>query len=91
MTAVQLLIFFFKRSEKLNSIRKLSITFHDVPSYPILIIGSIGMELARAVFWGNIKSISIRLLKKSLQKKKALIKEQKELNERLEKKDLKNL
>ena len=72
----------------------MSIPFYDFPSSPILIIGALGIAVAIAVFLSLSKNISIRLWTKEVaKKKKALIKEQKELNERLEKieQDLKNL
>ena len=73
---------------------KLSIPFYDFPSSPILIIGAIGIALALAVFFVSYQKYFDSPLNKELaEKKKALIKEQKELNERLEKieQDLKNL
>jgi len=72
----------------------LSIPFYDFPSSPILIIGALGIALAIAVFLVAYKKYFSSPLNKELaEKKKALIKEQKELNERLEKieQDLKNL
>ena len=72
----------------------MSIPFYDFPSYPILIIGALGITVAIAVFFVlNQKYFNSPLNKELAKKKKALIKEQKELNERLEKieQDLKNL
>jgi len=72
----------------------LSIPFYDFPSSPILIIGSLGIVLAILVFFVAYQKYFNSPLNNELKKKKkALIKEQKELNERLEKiaKDLKNL
>ena len=75
-------------------IRKLSIPFYDFPSSPILIIGALGIAVAIAVFFVSYQKYFNSPFNKELaEKKKALIKEQKELNERLEKieQDLKNL
>ena len=72
----------------------LSIPFYDFPSSPILIIGALGISVAIAVFFVSFQKYFNSPLNKELaEKKKALIKEQKELNERLEKieQDLKNL
>ena len=72
----------------------LSIPFYDFPSSPILIIGALGIAVAIAVFFVSYQKYFNSPLNKELaDKKKALIKEQKELNERLEKieQDLKNL
>ena len=72
----------------------MSIPFYDFPSSPILIIGSLGIVLAILVFFVAYQKYFNSPLNNELKKKKkALIKEQKELNERLEKiaKDLKNL
>ena len=64
----------------------MSLPFYDSTSSPILIIGAFGIAVAIEVFLFLTKNISILLWKKELaEKKKALIKEQKELNERLEK------
>ena len=79
--------FYFKKST-------LSIPFYDFPSSPILIIGALGIAVAIAVFFVSYQKYFNSPLNKELaEKKKALIKEQKELNERLEKieQDLKNL
>ena len=72
----------------------MSIPFYDFPSSPILIIGAIGIALALAVFFVTYqKYFNSPLNKEIAEKKKALIKEKKEINERLEKieQDLKNL
>ena len=72
----------------------MSIPFYDFPSSPILIIGALGIAVAIAVFFVAYKKYFNSPLNKELvRKKKALIKEQKGLNERLEKieQDLKNL
>tara|TARA_B100000886_G_scaffold36030_1_gene22429 strand:- start:113 stop:331 length:219 start_codon:yes stop_codon:yes gene_type:complete len=72
----------------------LSIPFYDIPSSPILIISALGIAVATAIFFISFQKYFNSPLKKDLaEKKKALIKEQKELNERLEKieQDLKNL
>ena len=72
----------------------MSIPFYDFPASPILIIGALGITVALAVFFVSYQKYFTSPLNKELaEKKKALIKEKKELNERLEKieKDLKNL
>ena len=72
----------------------MSIPFYDFPSSPILIIGAIGIALALVVFFVTYqKYFNSPLNKEIAEKKKALIKEKKELNLRLEKieQDLKNL
>ena len=72
----------------------MSIPFYDFPASPILIIGALGILVAIAVFFVAYQKYFNSPFNKELsQKKKALIKEQKELNERLEKieQDLKNL
>tara|TARA_A100001035_G_scaffold16911_1_gene11573 strand:+ start:1202 stop:1420 length:219 start_codon:yes stop_codon:yes gene_type:complete len=72
----------------------LSIPFYDFPSSPILIIGALGITVAIAVFFvAYQKYFNSPLNRELTKKKKALIKEQKELNERLLKidQDLKNL
>ena len=72
----------------------MSIPFYDFPSSPILIIGALGIALAIAVFFVSYQKYFNSPLNRELsEKKKALIKEQKELNQRLEKieQDLKNL
>ena len=72
----------------------MSIPFYDFPSSPILIVGALGIVIALLVFFvAYQKYFNSPLNKELAQKKKALIKEQKELNERLDKieQDLKNL
>ena len=72
----------------------MSIPFYDFPSSPILIVGALGIVVALVVFFvAYQKYFNSPLNKELTQKKKALIKEQKELNERLDKieQDLKNL
>ena len=71
----------------------MSIPFYNFPSSPILIIGALGITVAIAVFFVSYQKYFNSPLNKELAEKKALIKEQKELNERLEKieQDLKNL
>ena len=72
----------------------MSIPFYDFPASPILIIGALGITVAIAVFFvAYQKYFNSPLNKERSEKKKALIKEQKDLIERLEKieKDLKNL
>ena len=72
----------------------LSIPFYDFPSSLILIIGPLGIAVAIAVFFVSYQKYFNSPLNKELaEKKKALINEKKELNERLEKieRDLKNL
>ena len=72
----------------------MSIPFYDFPSSPILIIGAFGIAVAVAVFFVSYRKYFNSPLNKELaERKKALIKEQKELNERLKKieQDLKNL
>ena len=71
-----------------------SIPFYDFPSSPILIIGGLGITVAIVVFFITYQKYFNSPLNKEIQKKKkSLLKEQKELNERLEKikQDLKNL
>ena len=72
----------------------MSVPFYDFPSSPILIIGALGIAVAVAVFFVSYqKYFNSPLNKERREKKKSLIMEQKELNERLEKieQDLKNL
>ena len=72
----------------------MSIPFYDFPSSPILIIGALGIAVAIVVFFiAYQKYFNSPFNRELSNKKKALIKEQKELNERLEKieQDLKNL
>ena len=71
-----------------------SVPFYDFPSSPILIIGAIGIVVALAVFFLAYQKYFNSPFNKELQlKKKALLKEKKELNKKLEKieLDLKNL
>ena len=72
----------------------LSVPFYDFPSSPILIIGAMGIVVALAVFFLAYQKYFNSPFNKELQlKKKALLKESKELNKKLEKieLDLKNL
>ena len=62
----------------------MSIPFYEFPSSPILIIGAFGIAVAIAVFFvANQKYFNSPFNKELTKKKKALINEQKELNERL--------
>ena len=64
----------------------MSIPFYDFPSSPILIIGALGIAVAIAVFFvAYQKYFNSPLNRELTKKKKALITEQKELNERLKK------
>ena len=72
----------------------MSIPFYDFPSSPILIIGALGITVAIVVFFVSYQKYFNSPLNRELtKKKKALIDERKELNERLLKieQDLKNL
>ena len=72
----------------------LSIPFYDFPSSPLLIIGALGIVVALAVFFLAYQKYFNSPLNKELQtKKKALLREQKEINQKLEniEQDLKNL
>ncbi len=72
----------------------MSIPFYDFPSSPILIIGALGITVAIAVFFvAYQKYFNSPLNKELAERRKALIKEQKKLNERLEQieQDLKNI
>ena len=72
----------------------MSIPYYDFPSSPILIVGALGIAIALAVFFvAYQKYFNSPLNKELTKKKKALLKEKQELNERLEKieQDLKNL
>ena len=72
----------------------LSIPFYDFPSSPILIIGSLGIFIAIAVFFLAYRTYFNSPFNRELQqKKKDLIKEKKELTIRLNKieQDLRNL
>ena len=67
--------------------------FYDFPSSPILIIGALGISVAIVVFFvAYQKYFNSPLNRELTKKKKALLKEQKDLNERLLKieQDLKN-
>ena len=64
----------------------MAIPFYEFPSSPILIIGAFGIAVAIAVFFvANQKYFNSPFNKELTKKKKALINEQKELNERLAK------
>tara|TARA_B100000945_G_C19836406_1_gene347385 strand:- start:102 stop:329 length:228 start_codon:yes stop_codon:yes gene_type:complete len=72
----------------------LSVPFYDFPSSPLLIVGALGISVAIAVFFiAYQKYFNSPLNRELQQKKKTLLKDQKELNERLKKieQDLKNL
>ena len=72
----------------------LSIPFYDFPSSPLLIIGALGIAVALVVFFLAYQKYFNSPLNKEIQiKKKSLLKEQKELNQKLQKieQDLKNL
>ena len=72
----------------------MSIPFYDFPSSPILIIGALGITVAIVVFFvAYQKYFNSPMNRELTKKKKALIEERKELNERLLKieQDLKNL
>ena len=72
----------------------MSIPFYDFPSSPILIIGALGIILTILVFFVSYQKYFNSPMNRELtKKKKALIEERKELNERLLKieQDLKNL
>ena len=72
----------------------MSIPFYNFPTSLILIIGALGIAVAITVFFVAYQKYFNSPLNKELsKKKKALIKEQQELNDRLEKieQDLKNL
>ena len=72
----------------------MSIPFYEFPSSPILIIGAFGIAVAIAVFFvAYQKYFNSPLNKELAERKKALVKEQKELSERLKKieQDLNNL
>ena len=75
-------------------VRTLSIPFYDFHSSPILIIGALGIAVAIAVFFVAYQKYFNSPFNNELQrKKKGLIKEKNELNERLKQieQDLKNL
>ncbi len=72
----------------------LSIPFYDFPSSPLLIIGALGILIAIAVFFVAFKKYFNSPFNTELQKKKKLLlKEKKEIEQRLIKieQDLKNL
>jgi len=72
----------------------LSVPFYDFPSSPLLIIGALGIVVALTVFFLAYQKYFNSPFNKEIQiKKKALLKEQKELNQKLEKieQDLRNL
>ena len=72
----------------------ISIPFYDFPSSPLLVTGALGITAAIAIFFlAYQKYFNSPLNKEIQQRKKTLIKEQKELNKRLAKieQDLKNL
>tara|TARA_B100000287_G_scaffold193610_1_gene182809 strand:+ start:489 stop:716 length:228 start_codon:yes stop_codon:yes gene_type:complete len=72
----------------------LSVPFYDFPTSPLLIIGVIGILVALAVFFIAYQKYFNSPFNNELQKKKkALLREKKELNQRIEKieQDLKNL
>ena len=72
----------------------LSIPFYDFPSSPLLIIGALGIVVALVVFFLAYQKYFNSPFNKELQiKKKALLREKKEINQKLEKieQDLKNL
>ena len=71
-----------------------SIPFYDFPTSPLLITGALGILVAITVFFLAYKKYFNSPLNKEIQKKKkALLKEKKQLNERLQKidQDLKSL
>ena len=72
----------------------LSVPFYDFPSSPLLVVGALGIVVAIAVFFLSYQKYFNSPLNNELQKKKkSLLKEQQELNARLQKidQDLKNL
>ena len=72
----------------------LSIPFYDFPSSPLLIIGALGIVLAIIVFvLAYQKYFNSPLNNELQQRKKSLLQEKREINERLKKidQDLKNL
>ena len=71
-----------------------SVQFYDFPRSPILIIGGLGIVVAIAVFFLAFqKYFNSPLNRENQRKRKALIKEESELKERIKKieQDLKNL
>ena len=74
--------------------KMLTVPFYDFPSSPLLIIGALGILVALLVFFLTYQKYFNSPFNKELQqKKKSLLKEKKELNQRLQKidQDLKNL
>ena len=72
----------------------LSIPFYDFPSSPLLIIGALGIVLAIVVFvLAYQKYFNSPFNNELQQRKKSLLQEKREINERLKKidQDLKNL
>ena len=72
----------------------LSVPFYDFPSSPLLIIGALGIVVALAVFFLAYQKYFNSPFNKELQtKKKILLREQKEIKQRLKKieQDLKSL
>ena len=72
----------------------LTIPFYDFPTSPLLIIGALGIVVALAVFFLAYQKYFNSPFNNELQKKKkSLLNEKQELNERLKKidQDLKNL
>ena len=72
----------------------LSVPFYDFPSSPLLVVGALGIVVAIVVFFLSYQKYFNSPLNNELQKKKkSLLKEQQELNARLQKidQDLKNL
>ena len=71
-----------------------SVPFYKFPSSPLLIIGGLGIVVAIAVFFiAYQKYFNSPFNKELQQRKKSLLKEKRELNERLQKidQDLNNL
>ena len=71
-----------------------TVQFYDFPSSPLLITGALGIVVAIAVFFVAYQKYFNSPLNKELQKKKKfLLKERRELNEKLQKidQDLKQL
>ena len=72
----------------------MSVPFYEFPQSPLLLIGALGIVVALAVFFLAFKKYFSSPLNRELQKKKRLLlKEKKEISERLVKieNDLKNL
>ena len=72
----------------------MSVPFYEFPQSPLLLIGALGIVVALAVFFLAFKKYFSYPLNRELQKKKRLLlKEKKEISERLVKieNDLKNL